>query len=73
MIAGITLAVLALLLLHPSNLMYSVLTFQPGSESSVAVQTYLCVTVSNPRAGPPLHKPEDCFIPFKKKGNAAGE
>lgn len=29
---------------------------------------YLCVTVSNTRAGAPLAKPEDCFLPFKDKG-----
>lgn len=29
---------------------------------------YLCVTVSNPRAGLIMPNPDDCFIPFKHKG-----
>jgi hypothetical protein len=37
-------------------------------DPSTGTATYLVVTISNTREGPPMSRPEDCFIPFKQKG-----
>jgi hypothetical protein len=37
-------------------------------EAAPDANTFVCVTISNTRAGASIPDPEDCFIPFKQKG-----
>jgi hypothetical protein len=43
-------------------------TIPDPADPTTALATYLVVTISNTRDGPPMSRPEDCFIPFKQKG-----
>jgi hypothetical protein len=37
-------------------------------EAAPDSHTFVCVTISNTRAGAPIPDPEDCFIPFRQAG-----